>query len=242
MKKWYQSWFDSPYYHILYQDRNREEAKKFLDRLVEFLKPRPQARMLDQACGKGRHAIYLNSLGYEVTGIDISQQSIAFCKKFENEHLEFFVQDMRKVFRINYFDYVFNLFTSFGYFDTDHQHQLAIDSAAQSLKKGGLFIIDFMNVVKVIDQLESTSEIKRENIRFTIKKEIINGFIIKRISFEDKGVPFEFTEHVEVIYLRDFERYFEHAGLKMIHLFGNYNLDQFNEKESDRMILVAAKG
>jgi len=241
MKKWYQSWFDSPYYHILYKDRNDEEARKFLDKLAGFLKPAPNSRMLDQACGKGRHAIYLNSLGFSVTGIDISQQSIRYCKKFENETLEFFVQDMRKVFRVNYFDFVLNLFTSFGYFDTDHQHQLAIDSAAASLRRDGNFIIDFMNATKVTSNLAPEDTIVRDKIEFKITKKIANGFIIKDIYFTDKNNPYHFTEKVEVICLADFERYFKHAGLKTIHLFGNYSLDPFDEKTSDRLILVAQK-
>jgi SAM-dependent methyltransferase len=241
MKKWYQSWFDSPYYHILYKDRNQDEAKIFIDHLIAFLKPHPESRMLDQACGKGRHAKYLNSLGFEVTGIDLSPQSIAYCKKFENEKLEFFVHDMRKVFRINYYDYVFNLFTSFGYFENDHQHQLTIDSAAQSLKKGGLFIIDFMNVNKVLRELKAFSSVVKENIQFDISKKVENGFIIKTITFTDKETEYLFNEKVEIIYEQDFERYFLHSGLKIVNVSGNYNLEPFDELNSDRLILIAEK-
>lgn len=241
MKKWYQSWFDSPYYHILYSDRDQDEARLFLDHLLAFLKPQSESRMLDQACGKGRHARYLNKLGFNVAGIDISEQSIKYCKKQENDKLEFFVHDMRKVFRINYFDYVFNLFTSFGYFENDHQHQLAIDSASQSLKKGGLFIVDFMNVVKVLESLVYESKIFKDGIHFTISKKIENGFIIKRILFKDKEISYDFTEKVEIIYLKDFERYFKHAGLKIIHLAGNYQLEAFDTTKSSRLILIAQK-
>lgn len=241
MKNWYQSWFDSPYYHILYNERNQDEAKKFLDHLISFCRPLKNCRMLDQACGKGRHARYLNSMGFEVTGIDLSPQSIRYCKKYENENLEFYIQDMRRVFRINYFDFVLNLFTSFGYFDTDHQQQLVIDSAAQSLKKNGLFVVDFMNVVKVIRELDESTVIFKEDIQFNISKKIKDGFIIKQISFNDKDHVYAFTEKVELIYLKDFERYFKQAGLKLVHLSGNYKLEAFDEMESDRLILIAEK-
>jgi SAM-dependent methyltransferase len=241
MKKWYQSWFDSPYYHILYKDRNHAEAKKFLDHLIQFCKPGMNSRMLDQACGKGRHARYLNSQGFDVTGIDLSPQSISYCRKFENEKLAFFIQDMRKVFRVNYFDFVLNLFTSFGYFESDHQNQLAIDSAARSLKKGGIYIIDFMNVVKVTQTLVEKAVIEKEDIQFTVTKKIDHDFIVKQIKFHDKGNEFSFTEKVSLIYLHDFERYFKHAGLKILHLAGNYELEKFDEKISDRLILIAQK-
>lgn len=241
MKKWYQFWFDSPYYHILYKDRNDKEAKLFINHLVDLLKPPIGSRMLDQACGKGRHARHLQSLGFDITGIDLSQQSIKYCKKYENEQLTFFVQDMRRVFRINFFDYVFNLFTSFGYFDTDHQHQLAINAATVALKKDGLFIIDFMNVVRVTEELVSSATIIRDETTFTISKHIERGYIIKHISFNDKGSKFDFTEKVKLIGISDFERYFLNAGLKTIHLWGNYNLGPFDEKKSERLILVARK-
>lgn len=241
MKTWYQSWFDSSFYHILYKDRNHSEARDFLDHLIRFLHPAPDARMLDQACGKGRHARYLNSLGFHVTGIDLSQQSIKHCKRFENDTLEFFVQDMRRVSRINYFDYVLNLFTSFGYFETDHQQQQVVQASAYSLKKGGKFIIDFMNVEKVLVDLVPQAEVEKEGIRFHIRKKVEDGFIVKTISFSNEGKSYEFQERVEVIRLADLNRYMHTAGLKINHQFGNYNLEPFDEQLSDRLILIAEK-
>ena len=62
-KKWFENWFDSPYYHILYQNRNDDEAKFFIDNLCAYLKPSLNDTLLDVACGRGRHAIYLNKKG-----------------------------------------------------------------------------------------------------------------------------------------------------------------------------------
>ena len=67
-QKWYASWFDTPFYHILYKDRDYQEAQYFMDNLTGYLNLPEEAKILDLACGKGRHSIYLNSLGYEVTG------------------------------------------------------------------------------------------------------------------------------------------------------------------------------
>src|SRR6476620_1008681 len=107
-KKWFQNWFNSPYYHILYKQRDDEEAELFIDNLCSFLKPAREARMLDIACGRGRHAIYLNKKGYDVTGIDLSISSIKFAQQHENPKLHFAVHDMRHLFYINYFDFAFN--------------------------------------------------------------------------------------------------------------------------------------
>ncbi|MBC7524978.1 MAG: methyltransferase domain-containing protein, partial [Flavobacterium sp.] len=115
-KTWYASWFDSPYYHILYKDRNYREAQIFMDNLTRYLNLPEKAKVLDLACGKGRHSIYLNQLGFEVTGVDLSENSILEAKKNENESLHFNVHDMRNPFHQK-FDAIFNLFTSFGYFE-----------------------------------------------------------------------------------------------------------------------------
>ena len=112
---WFEEWFDSPYYHLLYCNRSAEEAESFIKKLTQKLDLRKGAKVLDVACGKGRHSRTLASLGYDVTGIDLSANSIAFAKNFENAHLKFEVFDMRKTYAAQKFDYVFNLFSSFGY-------------------------------------------------------------------------------------------------------------------------------
>src|SRR6185295_20361703 len=93
-KEWFESWFDSPYYHILYKERNEKEAQLFLDNIISFLKPSPGARILDVACGKGRHAIYLNKKGFDVTGFDLSHESVQYDLQFQNEKLSFYLHDM----------------------------------------------------------------------------------------------------------------------------------------------------
>ena len=122
MQVWFKDWFNSPYYHLLYQNRDESEASRFIERLLEHLHPPKNARMLDIACGKGRHALQLASKGYDVTGIDLSPESIKFAEQFSHEKLQFFVHDMRRPFWIRYFNYAFNFFTSFGYFETMREH------------------------------------------------------------------------------------------------------------------------
>ena len=95
---WYQTWFDTPYYHILYQDRDIAEATLFLQNLLAYLKLEYHQSILDVACGKGRHALYLASQGFQVTGIDLSPNSISFAQeeaKSKNLEVEFYVHDMR---------------------------------------------------------------------------------------------------------------------------------------------------
>jgi 2-polyprenyl-3-methyl-5-hydroxy-6-metoxy-1,4-benzoquinol methylase len=135
-EKWYSSWFDTPYYHILYKERNYREAQVFMDNLTHYLNLPEKATVLDLACGKGRHSIYLNQLGFTVLGADLSENSIAEANKNANETLHFKVHDMREPFEEK-FDAIFNLFTSFGYFENDDDNLTTLKAIKESLSDYG---------------------------------------------------------------------------------------------------------
>lgn len=240
-KEWFQNWFNSPYYHILYKQRDNEEAEFFIDNLCDFLQPEPSSKMLDIACGKGRHAIYLNKKGYDVTGIDLSLNSIKYARQFENKHLNFFVHDMRKLFYINYFDFTFNLFTSFGYFQTDKEHINTLKMFRKSLKPDGKLVLDYMNSQKIINGLVEREQKEIDGIMFHISRSVKNGKIIKTIDFNHNGTDYSFKEEVRDFKLADFQYLFEAAGLKITHTFGDYQLNSFNTDLSDRLIFICSK-
>jgi SAM-dependent methyltransferase len=247
-KQWFENWFNSPYYHILYKERNDTEAELFIDTLLEFLHPEKDARFLDLGCGKGRHSVYLNKKGYNVVGVDLSPESIEFASQFAHEgisgksgNLEFYVQDMRKTARINYYDYILNLFTSFGYFENKKEDDATIHAVCNALKPHGIFVLDFMNAKKVIANLVTSETKVCEGIEFNITRSVIDNFIVKNIHFSDKGKEYHFQEKVKALTLTDFEKYFAINKLKILHLRGNYTLEAFNENDSDRLIIIGQK-
>jgi SAM-dependent methyltransferase len=238
---WFETWFNSSYYHLLYNKRDDKEAQEFLDNLISYLNPSKEQIFLDLACGKGRHSRYLNSKGFEITGVDLSEESIAYAKQFENETLSFFVHDMRRVLRVNYFNYVLNLFTSFGYFESEKDDLLALKAMQQNLRAEGILVLDFMNSSKVIKNLVPEESKTINGIVFHVKRYVKSGFIIKEINVEDKGAKHQFFERVQALTYNDFEKYFSLCGLKILNLFGDYHLAEFDEHTSDRLILVAQK-
>ncbi|MBB6500028.1 class I SAM-dependent methyltransferase [Pedobacter cryoconitis] len=240
-RKWFQYWFNSPYYHILYSQRNDAEAEFLIDNLTAFLKPALHSRILDIACGRGRHAVYLNKKGFDVTGIDLSEQSIKYAKQFEQKYLHFFVHDMRKLGYINYYDIAMNLFTSFGYFDTEKDHVNALKSFRKSIKEDGKVVIDYFNTQKIINNLTHRETKTVEGIDFELRKFVAEGKIIKHINFEHKSKAYAFEERVQAFTLQDFERMFEKSGLAIVNIFGSYNLEPFDVTHSDRLILVCKK-
>ncbi|MBC3539410.1 SAM-dependent methyltransferase [Rufibacter sediminis] len=238
---WFHTWFDSPYYHLLYRNRDAQEAQRFLDNLLNHLRPKPTCRLMDLACGKGRHSVYLNQKGYDVTGLDLSERSIAYARQFENERLRFFVHDMREVFQPEAFDFVFNLFTSFGYFSADYENVIALRASTASLKPGGKFIIDFMNTPRVINRLVSRETKEVGGITFHITRKVEAGFILKTITFEDQGQPYEFLERVRALQYQEFLEYFQMAQLRLAHVFGDYHLGPYDPEKSERMIFILKK-
>ena len=240
-KEWFETWFDSPYYHILYQHRDEDEAEEFLKNLLNYLNLSEKSKTLDVACGKGRHAVYLAEKGLDVMAIDLSWRNIRYAQRFERENLSFFLHDMRKILYVNYFDVVFNLFTSFGYFESEQENLKAIRSMSLSLRKGGKLVIDFFNSNRISKELVPHQYIMKEGIMFLMKKTFENDVVVKRIYFQDKGKEFEFEERVRALQLYDFEKYFEANGLAIKNVFGDYQLNNFNEKDSERLIIIGEK-
>jgi len=240
-KEWFGKWFDSPYYHVLYKHRDHEEAKSFIDHLIRYFQFTKEDCIQDLACGKGRHAIYLNKQGFNVVGLDLSPQNIALANRFRNERLQFFIHDMRFPWKSEKSDYILNLFTSFGYFDTKGENQQAINAIAEGLKKGGKLLIDFLNPYTVINNLVQ-EEIKSINgIEFHIRRLLEGEFLVKKINFEDKGINYEFQEKVKAIRRVKFLKYFDRAGLELIDIFGDYDLNPYIAEKSERMIFVLKK-
>jgi len=241
MKNWFDSWFDTKYYHILYKNRDYSEAENFITNLTADLKINPNKSILDLACGKGRHSIFLNKLGYKTTGVDLSKQSIEHANQFKTPTLDFFVHDMREQIKNNSFDYVFNLFTSIGYFEDESDNLKMLNSIDSYTNEDGVLVIDFMNANKVISNLVLDEVKVVEGITFTINRKVENGFIIKTISFTDKNQKFNFQEKVQALELHHFENYLKETNFSIYKVVGDYNLGNFDVEKSNRLIIFAKK-
>jgi SAM-dependent methyltransferase len=241
--EWFRLWFNSPYYHLLYENRNEEEAIACINSFTEYLKIPSSSFILDAACGKGRHSKALAAKGFNVTGIDLSADSIIEAKKYEHDNLHFYVHDLRLPFWINYFNYAFNFFTSFGYFKTMREHNDAIRTIAQSLKLNGVFVIDYLNVRYVEDNFVAHEEKKMGSVLFKINRWFDDDKFYKRIQVEDevKNVSETYTEEVKKFTLGDFTDMLSYQGLQIENVFGDYTFEEYDVKKSPRMIMVTKK-
>ena len=243
MQSWFKEWFNTTYYHQLYFKRDDHEAAAFIDKLVTHLRPAKDSRMLDVACGKGRHSIQLAGKGFDVTGIDLSEDSIHEALLHENERLHFFQHDMRLPFWINYFDYAFNFFTSFGYFATQRENDNAIRTISQSLNEKGVFVMDYLNVHYAEDNMVHQSEKEIEGVNYFITRRYDETHFYKKIMIEDEALtePLVFTEKVAKFSLGDFTDMFAYNGLQIQEVFGDYKFNSYSLRKSPRLIMIAKK-
>jgi SAM-dependent methyltransferase len=239
--EWFESWFDTPYYHILYSNRDYTEAENFITQLTAELQLPKNSEIIDLACGKGRHSVFLNKLGYKVLGLDLSKKSIEHNQQFENENLKFKVHDMRDTVAHSKVDAVFNLFTSFGYFDSQDDDRKVFKSVSDVLKSDGFFVLDYLNENYVRKTIVSDAEIQRGGIDFTISKKIEDQHIVKDIKFSADGQDFNFFEKVKLHTPDSIQKYAEDNGFERVKIWGDYQLNDFDAEVSPRCINLFKK-
>lgn len=241
MSGWYASWFDSPYYHMLYKHRDHEEAKQFLTRLFQCHPADKGSKVLDKACGRGRHASYLASMGFDVTGTDLSENNILHARRYFGKQAKFDIQDMQEVYKSNHFDMIFSLFTSFGYFDTDEENRHVLDVTFEELKPGGCFVFDYLNPVWVKAHLKEKDSKISQKVKFNIRRSIINDFIIKEIEVEENNEIVRFQEKVKAYTSGILLDMLTKSGFEISSVYGDYSFADFKENESPRIIIFAKK-
>ena len=235
--EWYLNWFNSPFYHQLYKERDYSDATYFMNNLINHLKIDKDSSILDLACGRGRHSVYLNKIGYRVTGIDISRDNIIEARKNESDSLKYMIHDMR--YPLNQrFDLILNLFTSFGYYKEDADNLSVIKSIKSNLKPNGLAVIDFLNINYVLDNLVEKEEKIINNTEFMIKRCLEDNMLVKNISITHENKIYHFKEKVKSYRIEDFLSIFKKLNLNLIKTYGDYKLNTFNKESSPRLIMT----
>jgi SAM-dependent methyltransferase len=244
---WYEDWFESDAYELVYNERDLEEAEQLADLIERAAEPPVRAEMLDVGCGRGRHTRVLARRGYRVTGLDLSARAIEVARwRAEAEGLRlgidvrFLQADMRLAHFQERFDGVVNLFTSFGYFVDEADHADAISAMAAALRPGGFLVQDFLNVPYVENHLVARDERTLGDVSVIQQRSIANGRVVKDITLEKNGERHVFQESVRLLERSDFERYYAAAGLELEQVFGDYEGGEHGS-DSPRLILIARK-
>lgn len=238
---WYGQWFDSPYYQLLYRNRDEVEARVLVEHLLQELRLPAESRVVDLGCGRGRHAVILHEQGLDVTGLDLSVSSIREARKLGTSGLQFDVHNIHIPYRDNYFQAAFNFFTSFGYDEEDADNVRVITAASQSLVAQGQFVLDYLNP-EILDWNEKEpEEFVLEGARFAIIRWRSEHFVYKRIIINDGSQEYFFEERVRLYSLKQLKQFFFAAGFDVVNVWGDYDLNAYDSQLSARMILSGKK-
>lgn len=241
---WFEEWFDSSLYEKLYANRDEEEAAKLIALLEETLSLQKCSKILDLGCGRGRHSINLTEKGYQVTGIDLSEQAIRTAREkarlLDMEEIRFEVRDMRDPLPER-FDAVVNLFTTFGYFESDTENARVLDSIRQMLVPGGIFVLDYLNATRVRNTIRPSEEGSFHGIHYTIRRYIRDNAVFKEIEFSGGKIDGtkEYSERVKLYTRSWFEREMKKRNLTIDHIYGDYEGSDFNAENSDRLLIIS---
>lgn len=237
---WYRNWFGTPYYKLLYGHRDETEARAWVEAIQSRWALPAGARVLDLACGRGRHARYFAALGFRVTGADLSPESIREARDAVPE-ARFIEHDMRDPIRNAQFDGIACLFTSLGYFDSLLDDQSVFDAVAAMLAPGGWFVLDFMNAPMVLRELVAAEEHQVGEVHFEVTRHREGDVLVKRITVIDQGRAHLFEERVQALSPAQIEGMALKAGLLIEDRTDGPVLEPFDPERSKRFVLWTRK-
>jgi len=244
MKEWYKDWFSSELYLSVYNHRNEDDAEKLCSLILSSTKLKQGAKILDAACGAGRHSIRFCELGFNVTCFDLSKTllNIAFNSAKEKKlDLKIFCSDIRNVPIKSNYDLIVNLFTSFGYFESDEENFSFMKNAFSKLNDNGYYILDFLNAVTISKNLVAESQKEVNGIKISEKREIIGNRVTKEITVLNENKTSTFIESVRLYSKDEIIDNAEKFGFSVKEIYGDYSGTSFDENLSNRMIVVFRK-
>lgn len=242
-KNWYEKWFSNKYYLEIYSHRDEKEARDILNLIQRYVPLKTNAKVLDVCCGAGRHSLELARRGYDVTGFDLSSYLISQANeslsgaKETNLQVEFMIKDMKDFNFSNVFDMAINVFTSFGYFETDEENFKVFENVHKSVKQGGYFVFDYINTDNLKKTLVSKSEDEYDGVKIIQKRYIVNDFVYKDIFIGDD----KYTEMLKLYNTDDINAIFKTIGFNVLHTFGDYYGNAFIRENSKRMVYICKR-
>ncbi|OGU54612.1 MAG: hypothetical protein A2V66_17340 [Ignavibacteria bacterium RBG_13_36_8] len=241
MAEWYKDWFADEDYLKVYCHRDDTDAEILIGTILSNIKIPVNAKILDAACGAGRHSILLAKKGFLVTAFDLSQTLLNMA--VENSRslgldINFITADLRTIQLEHEFDLILNLFTSFGYFEKDEDNYKFVQKAFNFIAPGGYFVLDFLNRNNLLRNFKSRSQRLIQDMKILEERGIENDRIVKRIFLKRDGNQKEFFESVRLYSKDEIIYHFEEIGYKVYKIFGNYHGKPFDENDSERLIII----
>lgn len=246
MAEWWHRIFDTELYFELYGRHDTELAKTQVRQVIDLLGVEAPARILDIPCGYGRHSVELARLGFDVTGVDVSEVQLARAEQQADEAevaVDFRQMDTRELGFESEFDVAINMFLSFGYFETDGEHLAMLEGIARGLKEGGRFLMDYWNrefEIQTFDQwqVERTGDIfEVEEWDFDHLRGRLNW---TNHVFLPDGRHESWYQSIRAYTVVEMKSLFERAGLQLDAVYGNLEGGPYTI-DSEAAIFLATK-
>jgi cyclopropane fatty-acyl-phospholipid synthase-like methyltransferase len=242
--EWFKDWFNTQEYLNVYQHRNESDAEEHIKLILENVKIPAGAKILDMACGAGRHAIILARKDYDVTAIDLSENLISIAEKSaQNKNLKInFVQsDIRKFETDEKFNLVINLFTSFGYFESDEENFAILQKAYDLLVEDGYFVLDFFNSHFLQQNLVEFSEENLGGAEIHQYRKIKDNRVTKKIVITKNGILSTYEESVRMFTKDELVDAIQNIGFDIDKTFGDFLGNKFEQFISPRLIMICKR-
>jgi len=242
--EWFKDWFNTQEYLNVYQHRNESDAEDHIKLILENVDLIPGAKILDMACGAGRHAIILARKNFHLTAVDLSENLISIAEQSaQNENLKIsFVQsDIRKYETNDKFDLIINLFTSFGYFESDEENYAVLQKAYHLLVENGFFVLDFFNSEFLRQNLVEFSEENLGGAEIHQYRKIKNNRVTKKIVITKNGNLSTYEESVRMFSKDEIVNAIQNIGFDIYKTFGDFLGSEFDKLSSPRLIMICKK-
>lgn len=256
-QEWWKYYFNEDYVKIYQDILTPEITKKQVDFLVKKIK-KPHAHVLDVGCGFGRHALELTKRGFQVVGVDFSQDMIARAKEEANaqslDSVQFLHMDIRELSFSKEFDVALSLFTSFGYFEKDEDHLLVLCNIARALRDEGQFFLELNNGMHTSTWLKREGEETNEGNTLSREDMLSNGLKVrtthtyfpeeKRLittrTWKEGGKKKQYTASIRLFSLEELSQLFDQCNLSIASVWSTYEGKKFTGEEP-RMLVLAKK-
>lgn len=255
--EWWKEVFDERYLTTYCDIIPPERTEQEISFLLAHLNLKEGAKILDVACGHGRHAIELARHGYAVTGLDFSQHFIDLARHSAHDtDIQFIHGDMREMPFVEAFDAAVNMFTSFGYFENEDDHALALRNISRALKPGGIFLIDLNNTVNLLRRMSREGVVDEQvgTLIHTDTHTLSNGRVVTTEhtidpaamrwsmtrTWKEGDSTQRYTTNIRLFSLPELTHMLSAQGLRIEQVWGDFHGSSFGF-DSPRMILRAKK-
>jgi SAM-dependent methyltransferase len=240
-REWFHQWFGEEYL-ALYPHRDEKEAREAVALYRRLAPPIPGSRVLDLACGGGRHLRELRSAGFDSIGLDLSA-TLLRAAHLEGPNDPLVRADMRGLpFEDRSFGGLTSFFTSFGYFADPADDRRVLREIARVLRPAGTFMLDFLNAARVRSELVAEDHRVVAGERVIQRREIVGGMVVKRIHMQtlDGRDTRTFEERVRLYRCDELVSLLSEVDLTVEGRLGDYEGGAYGP-QSPRLILAGRR-